>query len=131
MLTQLVRYGRMLKVDLKTASCEMKARWTSEGSVFAGTISSTCHWVETHLEIESDDDPATVAALVRDAEGGCYAQSALQQPVPVTGTVRFNGTELDYTNYPKGRTPLAAAIQSRAYRFEVNVPFHLYSDSYL
>jgi organic hydroperoxide reductase OsmC/OhrA len=91
----------MLKVGLKRASCSVKAHWTSEGSVFAGTISSKCHWVETHVEIESDDDPARVAALVRNAEGGCYAQSALQQPVPVTGTVRFNGTELDYTQYPR------------------------------
>ena len=101
MLTQLVRYGRMLKVDLESASCEVKAHWTSSGSVFAGAISSTCHWVETNLVIESDADPARVAALVRNAEGGCYAQSALQQPVPVTGTVLFNGTELDYTNYPR------------------------------
>jgi hypothetical protein len=91
----------MLKVDLQKASCQVKAHWTSEGSVFAGTISSTCHWVETHLEIESADDPARVAALVRNAEGGCYAQSALQQPVPVAGTVRFNGADFDYTKYPK------------------------------
>ncbi len=91
----------MLKVDLQKASCQVKAHWTSEGSVFAGTISSTCHWVETHLEIESADDPARVAALVRNAEGGCYAQSALQQPVSVTGTVMFNGADLDYTQYPK------------------------------
>lgn len=101
MLTQLVRYGRMLKVDLKRASCRVKAHWTSEGSVFAGTISSTCHWVETDLEIESDGDPARVAALVRNAEGGCYAQSALQRPVPVTGSVKFNGAELDYRDYPQ------------------------------
>ena len=101
MLTQLVRYGRMLRVDLKKASCRVKAHWTSEGSVFAGTINSTCHWVETHVEIESDDDPARIAALVRNAEGGCYAQSALQRPVPVTGVVLFNGADLDYTEYPK------------------------------
>lgn len=100
MLTQLVRYGRMLKVALKKASCRVKAHWTSEGSVFAGTISSTCHWVETHVEVESDDDRARVAALIRNAEGGCYAQSALQRPVPVTGTVVVNGSALDYTEYP-------------------------------
>ena len=101
MLTQLVRYGRMLKVSLKEASCTVKGHWTSEGSVFAGTIRSTCHRVEIHLEIESDDDPARVAALVRNAEGGCYAQSALQQPVEVAGTVQFYGADLDYTKYPQ------------------------------
>ena len=101
MLTQLARYGQMLKVNVKQASCSVKAHWTSEGSVFAGTISSTCHWVETRVEIESDDDPARVAALVRNAEGGCYAQSALQQPVPVTGRVLLNGQDLDYEAYPR------------------------------
>ncbi len=101
MLTQLARYGRMLKVNLPRASCSVRAHWSSQGSVFAGTISSTCHWVETHVEIESDDDPARVAALVRNAEGGCYAQSALQQPVPVTGVVMLNGDRLDYEQYPK------------------------------
>jgi organic hydroperoxide reductase OsmC/OhrA len=91
----------MLKVNVQRASCSVKAHWTSQGSVFAGTISSTCHWVETHVEIESDDDPARVAALVRNAEGGCYAQSALQQPVAVTGTVVLNGDRLDYEKYPR------------------------------
>jgi hypothetical protein len=53
------------------------------------------------LEIESDDNPARIAALLRNAEGGCYAQSALQQPVPVTGTAMFNGEPFDYTAYPR------------------------------
>ena len=101
MLTQLVRYGRMLKVDFTKASCRVSAHWTSQGSVFAGTISSTCHAVETVVELESDDDPARIAALIRNAEGGCYAQATLQQPVPVTGTALVNGKPFDYTQYPR------------------------------
>lgn len=91
----------MLKVSFTAARCRVSAEWTSEGSVFAGTISSTCHGVRTTIEIDSDDDPARVAALVRNAEGGCYAQAALQQPVPVTGTVTLNGAPLDYSQYPR------------------------------
>jgi hypothetical protein len=101
MLTQLVRYGRMLKVDFTKATCRVSAHWTSEGSVFAGTIRSTCHAVETVIELESDDDPARIAALIRNAEGGCYAQAALEQPVPVTGTALVNGRPLDYEQYPR------------------------------
>ena len=101
MLTQLVRYGHMLKVNVKQARCRVTAHWTSEGSVFEGTISSTCHGVETHVEVESDDDPARVAALLRNAEGGCYAQSAIKQAVPVKGTASFNGRALDYLEYPR------------------------------
>lgn len=101
MLTQLVRYGRMLKVTFTKARCTVQAHWTSEGSVFAGTISSTCHGVETHVEIESDDELPRLAALIRNAEGGCYAQSAFQRPVPVSGTVTVNGEAVDYEDYPR------------------------------
>jgi hypothetical protein len=101
MLTQLVRYGRMLKVSFTSAKCHVKAHWTSEGSVFAGTISSTCHGIETHVEIESDDDAERVAALLRNAEGGCYAQTAIQQPTPVTGTAVLNGEPISYADYPR------------------------------
>lgn len=101
MLTQLVRYGRMLKVEFTRATCRVSAHWTSEGSVFAGTISSTCHAVETVVELDSSDPPERIAALIRNAEGGCYAQAALQQPVPVTGTALVNGRVFDYQRYPR------------------------------
>ncbi len=101
MLTQIVRYGRMLKVEFTAARCSVKAHWTSEGSVFAGTISSTCHGIETHTEIESNDDVARVAALLRNAEGGCYAQATLQQPVHVVGTATLNGEPIRYEDYPR------------------------------
>lgn len=91
----------MLKVDFVRASCHVKVHWSSQGSVFAGTISSTCHALETHVEVDSDDEPARLAALLRNAEGGCYAQAAMQQPVPVTGTMAVNGQPFDYTNYPR------------------------------
>ena len=101
MLTQLVRYGRMMKVELTGARCHVKVYWTSEGSVFAGTISSKCHAVEMHTEVESDDDPPLVAALIMNAEGGCYAQSALVEPVPVTSTATLNGEDFTFTDYPR------------------------------
>ncbi len=101
MLTQIVRYGRMLKVEFTSARCTVKAHWTSQGSVFAGTISSTCHGVETHVEIDSSDDVSRVAALLRNAESGCYAQSAIQQPVPVVGTATLNGSPMVYDDYPR------------------------------
>lgn len=100
MLTQIVRYGRMLKVDLKSAKCRVRAHWSSEGSVFQGTITSTCHAIETFVEIESDDPPERVAALVRNAEGGCYAHSSLQKPVRVLATAMLNGEPLKYEDYP-------------------------------
>ena len=91
----------MLKANIDSAKVVVKAHWTSEGSVFAGTISSTCHSVEVTTEIESDDDPALVAALVRNAQGGCYADSALTSPVTVHRTTVLNGDPLEPDDYPR------------------------------
>ncbi|MGZ5384157.1 MAG: hypothetical protein ACXWH0_09265, partial [Acidimicrobiia bacterium] len=67
----------------------------------AGTITSRCHSVEVRTEIESDDDPALIAAVVRNAEGGCYAEAALREPVPIHKSVVLNGDAFDYENYPR------------------------------
>ena len=91
----------MLKVELTTITAHVKIHWTSSGSVMAGTISSKCHAAEMEVEVESPDDPALVAALVHAAKGGCYAESALLEPVPVTSSVTLNGEPFDYTTYPK------------------------------
>lgn len=91
----------MLKVGFSDARVFVRGHWTSEGSVFAGTISAACHMIETHVEIESDDDPARVAALVRNAKGGCYAESTVQHAVPLHSTVRLNGEEFDFEQYPR------------------------------
>jgi len=101
MLTQIVRYGRMLKANFGDIRCEVTAHWTSDGSVFAGTITSKCHSIEITTEIESEDDPALIAAVVRNAEGGCYAEAALKEPVPLFKNVTLNGEAFDYEAYPR------------------------------
>ena len=72
-----------------------------DGSVFAGTVTSKCHSIEINTEIESEDDPALIAAVVRNAEGGCYAEAALKEPVPLLKNVTLNGEALDYEAYPR------------------------------
>ncbi|MCC7107040.1 MAG: hypothetical protein IT307_18060 [Chloroflexi bacterium] len=101
MLTQLVRYGHMLKVDLKSARCHVTTSWTVEGSVFAGTIESKCVGVESRVEVESHDEPARVAALLRNAKGGCFAEAAMREPVPVSTTMTLNGEPIDFEQYPR------------------------------
>jgi hypothetical protein len=101
MLTQLVRYAQLLKVSYSKLRCHGAAHWTSLGWVFAGTITSTCHGIATRVAIDSDDDPAYLAALVNTAAGGCYAPSTLTQPVTVVGTVLLNGAPFDYEDYPR------------------------------
>lgn len=91
----------MLGVQYSDARVRVRAHWTSEGSVFAGTITSQCHLVESHVEITSDDDPARVAALVRNARGGCYAEATVRESVPVDATVTLNGESFDDEAYPR------------------------------
>jgi hypothetical protein len=49
---------------------------------------------ETRLEIESPDDPAQVARVVRNAERGCFVMQALLKPVPISATTILNGATL-------------------------------------
>ncbi len=90
-----------MKVGFTRASCRVRGHWTSEGSVFAGTISSTCHRLDIEFDIESDDDSHRVAALIHNAKGGCYAEAMVREPVPIAGSVRLNGEEFDYESYPR------------------------------
>lgn len=100
-LTQIVRYGRMLKVEYTDARVRVRGHWTSEGSVLAGTINSQCQAIETHVEIESDDEPAHVAALIRNAKNGCYAESTVTAATPLHSTVQLNGKDFDAEQYPR------------------------------
>jgi uncharacterized OsmC-like protein len=101
LLTQVVRYSRMLKIDIKKARVAVTADWTVTGSVFAGTIAATCHGMQTDLEVESDADDHLVAAVLRNAEQGCFARAAIEQPVPLKTSARVNGRVFDYESYPR------------------------------
>ncbi|HYZ03024.1 MAG TPA: hypothetical protein VFA92_16125 [Candidatus Binatia bacterium] len=97
----MVRYGHMLEADLRSIEVRLRASWHSQGSVLAGTIESACTGVEVQLDVGSDESPALIAALIQNAKGGCYAEAALTQPVPVDARATLNGEELDVTSYPK------------------------------
>ncbi len=99
-MTQVVRYGHMLKARLRKVRIRTRVSWYSEGSVMAGTIGSRCTGAESHVEVESNDAPALIAALIHNARGGCYAEAAMSQPVPVSATVSLNGENFDYSSYP-------------------------------
>jgi hypothetical protein len=47
----------MLKVDFSDARVKARGDWTSEGSVLAGTVTSTCHGPEVEIDLESEETP--------------------------------------------------------------------------
>lgn len=95
MLTQLSRYGEMMKVPIDKAKVFVKARFKSEGSVLRETVQAVGLGFEMRCELESREPAEKVAAVVRNAENGCYVMQTILQPTPVERQFALNGTPFD------------------------------------
>ncbi len=93
-MTQVSRYGHMLKVAVNTMRMKVIARYRVDGSVLNDSVQATMLGAETVLEIDSPDGPERVARVVRNAERGCFVMQALLRPVQVSGRTVLNGTPL-------------------------------------
>jgi organic hydroperoxide reductase OsmC/OhrA len=93
-MTQVSRYGHMLKVAINGMRMRVTARYRVDGSVLNDTIEGRMLGAETTLEIQSAEPAERVARVVRNAERGCFVMQALQNPVPVTGRTLLNGAPL-------------------------------------
>jgi hypothetical protein len=95
-MTQVSRYGHMLKVDVTRMTMHVTARFRVAGSVLNDTIDGEMLGAETTLEIESPAEPERVARVIRNAERGCFVMQALLRPVPITGRILLNGRPLGH-----------------------------------
>jgi hypothetical protein len=93
-MTQVSRYGHMLKVKVEKMRMRVVARYRVDGSVLNDTIEGQMVGAETMLELESPEPPERVARVVRNAERGCFVMQALLKPVAVTAATRLNGAPL-------------------------------------
>jgi OsmC-like protein len=93
-MTQVSRYGHMLKVTVTRMRMTVRAHYRLDGSVLNDTVQARMLGAETTLELESPDPPAQVARVVRNAERGCFVMQALLHPVPVAAQTRLNGALL-------------------------------------
>ena len=89
-MTQVSRYGHMLKVTVTRMTLHVKTSFRVTGSVLEDTIDGEMLAAETRLELESPDPPDLVARVVRNAEQGCFVMQALLRPVPVTSRTLLN-----------------------------------------
>jgi len=85
----------MMKTKIKKARVFVTAKFKSEGSVLAETVRAEGLGLETRLELESDDSPENIAAVVRNAENGCYVLQTILHPVPVERAFALNGAPFD------------------------------------
>lgn len=56
---------------------------------------------DTNLEIEADEPADRVAAVVRNAEKGCYVMQTILKPTPVHRKFSLNGSDFDPDQYQK------------------------------
>ena len=84
----------MMKIAVDKARVYVGMRTKQEGSVLQGTVKASCLGIETRLELESPEPPERIAALVRNAENGCFTMQALLVPVAITRSVTLNGSPL-------------------------------------
>ena len=85
----------MMKVKINKARVHVTARFKNEGSVLRETINAQGVGVETRLDVESDDPPERVAAVIRNSEQGCYIIQTIRNPTPVETRVTLNGADFD------------------------------------
>jgi hypothetical protein len=93
-MTQVSRYGHLLKVTVPAMRMRVRARYRVTGSVLDESVIASMVGAETTLEIDSPDAPALVAKVVRNAERGCFVMQALLKPVPVLTQTALNGQPL-------------------------------------
>src|SRR5574337_318118 len=102
-MTQVSRYGHMLKMRVGKARMEVAARYKVEGSVLNDTVRAEMVGVQTRLELDSPEPPEKVARLIRNAEAGCFVMQALIKPVPVSVVTVLNGHPLADSTAATGR----------------------------
>jgi hypothetical protein len=91
----------MMKVKVDKVKIYVTARFHAEGSVLRETIRSGGIGVDMRSEITSSDPAERVAALIRNAERGCYIMQTIINPTPVTRQFTFNGAPFDPDSYKK------------------------------
>ena len=84
----------MMKVTVNKARVHVTMRNKQEGSVLQGTVKASCLGIDARVEIESEEPPQRVAAMMRNAERGCFTLQALLEPVRFTSVVSLNGSSL-------------------------------------
>ena len=93
-MTQVSRYGHMLKVSVGRMRMRVTASYRVTGSVLNDTVRAEMVGAHTVLELESPDPREKVARVIRNAERGCFVMQALLKPVPIDGTTLLNGEPL-------------------------------------
>ncbi len=90
-----------MKTRIDKAKVFVTARFKSEGSVLRETIEAMGLGFETRCELQSQESAEKVAAVMRNAESGCYVMQTILKPTPVARSFTLNGASFDPDSYKK------------------------------
>ena len=88
----------MMKIEIQKASCKVEMEYFREGSVLKGTVHSRWTQVRSFLNFDSEAPSERLSLLIRNAKGGCHAESLVKYPVPIHSKVVVNGKEFKFLN---------------------------------
>ena len=90
----------MMKIGFNKVRAHIVGHFSVSGSVLNNTIAGNCEKIEIDYQIESEDDPARVAALLTNARKGCFIRQAVSGGVLIADTLSLNGEAFDFYSYP-------------------------------
>ena len=94
MLTQLSRFGKIAKLNVKAIRLKQITRFFMKGSALQGTMQGGCLGLETCIEVESSESPDKIRHLIKMGEQTCFTLQSLISPVPVKTSATLNGEPL-------------------------------------
>ena len=90
----------MMKVSLGKVQAHIELNAGVEGSVLAQTIKARADKIVIRYDIESDEEPAKLAGLIRNARNGCYVRQTIGKPEIFDDSITLNGQPFDLEAYP-------------------------------
>ena len=93
----------MMKTKIDKAKVFVNAGFKSEGSVLRETVQAVGLGFETRCDLQSSEPVEKVAAVVRNAEKGCYVMQTILHPTPVKRLFTLNGTAFEPEELPSKR----------------------------
>jgi hypothetical protein len=85
----------MMSTKIDKAKVFVTARFKSEGSVLRETVQAVGLGFETRCDLQSAEPPDKIAAVVRNAERGCYVMQTILQPTPIERHFTLNGAAFE------------------------------------
>ena len=99
-MTQIERYAQMMKVHVDSVKGSIGLNVGAEGSVLRQTVKARADRIDVHYDVESQEEPAKVAGVLRNARNGCYVRQSVARPDLFNDTMTLNGAPFNLEDYP-------------------------------